>query len=158
MRKKPPLLRGPRIESRPVQQIANTTCYLSVSVSKNCKKCIKNNKDPLGSIIIIIIYFKLVMFSLLKNPLMSLATSFDRFGWTFQRFLPMVNLEFHFFIFFAMKFFKLKKKKKISTEFYNSFIQCCGSGMIYFGSGSSFEFSEFRIQIQAKVPDPTYIN
>ena len=30
--------------------------------------------------------------------------------------------------------------------------QCCGSGMIY--SGSSFEFSEFRIRIQAKVPDP----
>ena len=27
-----------------------------------------------------------------------------------------------------------------------------GSGMIYSGSGSSFEFSEFRIQ--AKVPDP----
>ena len=32
------------------------------------------------------------------------------------------------------------------------FVQCCGSGMIYSGSGSSFEFSEF--QIQAKVPDP----
>ena len=31
-----------------------------------------------------------------------------------------------------------------------------GSGMIYSGSGSSFEFSEFRIQ--AKVPDPAYIN
>ena len=29
-------------------------------------------------------------------------------------------------------------------------LHCCGSGMIY--SGSSFEFSEFRIQ--AKVPDP----
>ena len=26
--------------------------------------------------------------------------------------------------------------------------------MIYFGSGSSSEFSEFRIRIQAKVPDP----
>ena len=25
---------------------------------------------------------------------------------------------------------------------------CCGSGMIYSGSGSSFEFSEFRIRIQ----------
>ena len=33
--------------------------------------------------------------------------------------------------------------------------QCCGSGMIYFGSGSSFEFSEFRIHAD---PDPTYIN
>ena len=32
--------------------------------------------------------------------------------------------------------------------------QCCGSGMIYFGS--SFEFSEFRIWIQAKVPDPFF--
>ena len=31
-------------------------------------------------------------------------------------------------------------------------MQCCGSGMIYSGSGSSFEFSEIRIQ--AKVPDP----
>ena len=30
--------------------------------------------------------------------------------------------------------------------------QCCISGMIY--SGSSSEFSEFRIRIQAKVPDP----
>ena len=30
--------------------------------------------------------------------------------------------------------------------------QCCGSGMIY--SGSSFEFPEFWIRIQAKVPDP----
>ena len=29
-----------------------------------------------------------------------------------------------------------------------------GSGMIYSGSGSRFEFSEFRIRIQAKVPDP----
>ena len=29
--------------------------------------------------------------------------------------------------------------------------QCCGSGMIYSGSGSSFEFSEFRIR--AKVSD-----
>ena len=28
--------------------------------------------------------------------------------------------------------------------------------IIYSGSGSSFEFSEFRIQ--AKVPDPAYIN
>ena len=34
------------------------------------------------------------------------------------------------------------------------FFQCCGSGMIYSGSGSSSEFSEFRIRIQAKVPDP----
>ena len=35
-------------------------------------------------------------------------------------------------------------------------MQCCGSGMIYsgFGSGSSFEFSEFQIRIQAKVSDP----
>ena len=36
--------------------------------------------------------------------------------------------------------------------------QCCGSGMIYSGFGSSFEFSEFRIRIririQAKAPDP----
>ena len=32
--------------------------------------------------------------------------------------------------------------------------QCCGSGLIYSGSGSSSEFSEFRIRIQAKVPDP----
>ena len=31
--------------------------------------------------------------------------------------------------------------------------QCCGSGTIYSGSGSSSEFSEFRIRIQAKVPD-----
>ena len=30
--------------------------------------------------------------------------------------------------------------------------QCCGSVMIYSGSGSRFEFSELRIQ--AKVPDP----
>ena len=34
------------------------------------------------------------------------------------------------------------------------FMQCCGSGMIYSGSGSSYEFSEFRIQIKAKVPLP----
>ena len=32
--------------------------------------------------------------------------------------------------------------------------QCCGSETIYSGSGSSFEFSEIRIRIQAKVPDP----
>ena len=32
--------------------------------------------------------------------------------------------------------------------------QCCGSGMIYSGSGFSFECSEFRIRIQAHVPDP----
>ena len=32
------------------------------------------------------------------------------------------------------------------------FLHCCGSGMIYSGSGSSSEFSEFRIQ--AKVLDP----
>ena len=31
-------------------------------------------------------------------------------------------------------------------------LQFCGSGMIYSGSGSSFEFCEFRIQV--KVPDP----
>ena len=31
-------------------------------------------------------------------------------------------------------------------------VQCCGSGIIY--SGSSFEFSEFQIRIQAKDPDP----
>ena len=38
--------------------------------------------------------------------------------------------------------------------------QCCGSKNIYSGpgSGSSFEFSEFQIRIQAKVPDPTCIN
>ena len=30
--------------------------------------------------------------------------------------------------------------------------QCCGSETIYFGS--SFEFSEFQIRIQARVPDP----
>ena len=36
------------------------------------------------------------------------------------------------------------------------FYQCCGSGMIYSGSVSSFEFSEFRIQ--AKVPDPSGSN
>ena len=38
-------------------------------------------------------------------------------------------------------------------------MQCCGSGMIYSGSGSgySLEFSEFRIQANAD-PDPTYIN
>ena len=34
------------------------------------------------------------------------------------------------------------------------FNQCCGSGMIYSGSGSSSEFSEFRIRIQAKIPNP----
>ena len=32
--------------------------------------------------------------------------------------------------------------------------QCGESGMIYSGSESSFEFSEFRIRIQTKVPDP----
>ena len=32
--------------------------------------------------------------------------------------------------------------------------QCCGSGMIYSRYGSSLEFSEFRIRIRAKVPDP----
>ena len=34
--------------------------------------------------------------------------------------------------------------------------QCCGSGIIYSGSGSNFEFYEYqiRIPIQAKVPDP----
>ena len=32
--------------------------------------------------------------------------------------------------------------------------QCCGSGMIYSGSRSSFEFSEFRIHV---IPDPTHI-
>ena len=32
--------------------------------------------------------------------------------------------------------------------------QCCGSGMIYSGSGTSFEISEFRIQ--AKVSDPCW--
>ena len=37
---------------------------------------------------------------------------------------------------------------------YSCSSQCCGSGMIYSGSGSSFEFSEFWIRIQAKVPDP----
>ena len=38
----------------------------------------------------------------------------------------------------------------------NHFSSVGGSGMIYSGSGSgpSFEFSEFRIRIQAKVPDP----
>ena len=35
------------------------------------------------------------------------------------------------------------------------YMQCCGFIMIYSGSGSSFEFSEFRIQ--AKVPDPIRI-
>ena len=30
--------------------------------------------------------------------------------------------------------------------------QCCESEMIYSGSGSNYEFSEFRIRIQ--VPDP----
>ena len=35
---------------------------------------------------------------------------------------------------------------------YCIYFQCCGSGMIYFGS--SFEYSEFRIWIQAKVPEP----
>ena len=34
-------------------------------------------------------------------------------------------------------------------------MQCCGSGMIYSGSGSSFEFSEFRIRINAD-QDPTH--
>ena len=32
--------------------------------------------------------------------------------------------------------------------------QCCGSGMIYSGSGSSFEF--FEIRIREKVPDPLF--
>ena len=39
---------------------------------------------------------------------------------------------------------------------YLHFFQCRESGMQFSGSGSSFEFSEFRMQ--AKVPDPTYIN
>ena len=34
------------------------------------------------------------------------------------------------------------------------YMQCCGSETIYSGSGSSLEFSEFRIRIQAKLPDP----
>ena len=42
----------------------------------------------------------------------------------------------------------------LNSGFFNIFWQCCGSGMIYSGSGSSYEFSEFRIRIQAKVPDP----
>ena len=41
-----------------------------------------------------------------------------------------------------------------SGQFFWCSNQYCGSGMIYSGSGSSFEFSEFRIRIQAKVPDP----
>ena len=36
--------------------------------------------------------------------------------------------------------------------------QCCGSGMIYSGSWSSIEFSEFRIQAKVPDPDPTYLN
>ena len=36
----------------------------------------------------------------------------------------------------------------------NTFFQCWWIRMIYSGSGSSFEFSEFQIRIQAKVPDP----
>ena len=39
-----------------------------------------------------------------------------------------------------------------STNLHKYELQCCGSETIYSGSGSSFEFSEFRIQ--AKVPDP----
>ena len=44
-------------------------------------------------------------------------------------------------------------KSLYGTSLKYSLNQCCGSGMIYSGSGSSFEFSEFRIRIQAKVPN-----
>ena len=63
----------------------------------------------------------------------------------------------------SFRIHNIDKKRKISSVFFlqraettdkNTHKQCCGSGMIY--SGSSFEFSEFRIRIwnQAKVPDP----
>ena len=41
------------------------------------------------------------------NPLMSLATSFDQFGWNFQKLIAMVNLEFLFLTFFEF-FFVIK--------------------------------------------------
>ena len=51
-----------------------------------------------------------------------------------------------------------REKLRVSnsgTDDLKTLIQCCGSETIY--SGSSFEFSEFRIRIHAD-PDPTYIN
>ena len=36
----------------------------------------------------------------------------------------------------------------LSVYRYISKKQCCGSGMIYSGSGSSYDFSEFRIRLQ----------
>ena len=38
----------------------------------------------------------------------------------------------------------LNKKQIINSVFMKMCTQCCGSGMIYSGSGSSSEFSEFR--------------
>ena len=60
------------------------------------------------------------------------------------------------------EFIKTMFQIKINVQFLFDYVyykfrpgkQCCGSGMIYSGSGSSFEFSEFRIRIQAKVQDP----
>ena len=50
------------------------------------------------------------------------------------------------------QYFKLKSIYKPRFQKSKKLKQCCGSGMIYSRSGSSFEFTEFRIQ--AKVPDP----
>ena len=52
---------------------------------------------------------------------------------------------------------KCSWKATLLTGVFCGCLQCCGSGKIY--SGSSFEFSEFRIRIQAKVADldPTHI-
>ena len=51
---------------------------------------------------------------------------------------------------------ELNTQKQPSTNgnLFNGYNQCCGSGMICSGSGSSSEFSEFRIGIQAKVLHP----
>ena len=51
--------------------------------------------------------------------------------------------------------FRVRESVKASTNNIKSphsthpINQCCGSGMIYSGSGSSSEFSEFRIRIHA---------
>ena len=49
---------------------------------------------------------------------------------------------------------ELDSNRPVPFRYVLCFIQFCGSGMIYSGSGSSFEFSELRIRIQAKVTDP----
>ena len=64
-----------------------------------------------------------------------------------EGYLPVTNLiyfVFHQNYFFYISSRKIKRRKK----------QCCGSETIYSGSGSSFEFFELRIRLQAQVPDP----